>query len=100
VRASHDQQAQRALLVDLNVYCWRGAGCGSGFAALVTLLDASEFFGVGEHEVHVLIECEHLAGELAAIFEGGAHAVVDLVDISDFFANGSHLSWRRFPVHS
>jgi hypothetical protein len=42
------------------------------------LLDAAEFFGVGEDEVHVLVEGEHLASELAAVFEGGAHAIVDL----------------------
>jgi hypothetical protein len=78
VRASHDQQTQRALLVDLYVCGGSGAWCGGGFGGLVALLDAAELFCVGENEVHVLVEGEHLAGELAAVFEGGAHAVVDL----------------------
>jgi hypothetical protein len=46
------------------------------------LLNAAEFFCVGENEIHVFVEGEHLAGELAAVFEGGAHAEVDLGFIS------------------
>lgn len=40
-------------------------------------LDAAEFFCVGEDKVHVLVECEHLAGHLTAIGQSDAHSVVD-----------------------
>jgi hypothetical protein len=39
--------------------------------------DFAEFFGVGEHEVHVFVEGEHLTCHLSAVVEGHTHAVVD-----------------------
>jgi hypothetical protein len=72
VCAAYDEQTQRTLLLDLDVCgcCSRAAtrSCGCGLAAaFAALLDATELFSVGEDEVHVLVEGEHLAGELAAV---------------------------------
>jgi hypothetical protein len=96
VRAPDNGQAQRPLLFLLNDLGGGRRRAGGGGLVLLAL-GAAEFFGVGEDEIHVLVECEHLprkisnlpnqhrtematylTGHLAAIVQGDAHPVVDL----------------------
>jgi hypothetical protein len=96
MRAADNGQAQRPLLFLLNDLGGGRRRAGGGRLVLLAL-GAPEFFGVGEDEVHVLVECEHLprgvsdlsnqhgaemaaylAGHLAPIVQGDAHPVVDL----------------------
>ncbi len=78
--ASNDGKTKSALLLGLDERSvggstWSGAG-------LLLALDASELFGIGENEVHVLVKCEHLSDHLASVVHGDSHPVVDLFDIS------------------
>jgi hypothetical protein len=63
VRAPDNGQAQRPLLFLLNDLGGGGRGAGGGGLVLLAL-GAAEFFRVGEDEVHVFVECEHLAREV------------------------------------
>jgi hypothetical protein len=71
MRATNDGKSNCASLFSLGdlLGC---AGCG-----LAPSSCASELFCVGEDEVHVLVECEHLPDHLSAILQSNFHAVVD-----------------------
>lgn len=51
---------------------------GAGGSRLVLLLDATELFGIGEDDVHVLVKSQHLPGHLPAIVQSDSHPVVDV----------------------
>lgn len=52
MRSAHDRQTECSLLL-LHDSLRRAGGC-AGSGGLVLLLDATELFGVGEDDVHVL----------------------------------------------
>jgi hypothetical protein len=86
VRASDDGQANGSSLFGLSnllLGSWCGLACPSSRPA--------EFFCVGEDEVHMLVECEHLTRHLSPILQGNFHAVVDkiLLDVKEVI-----LPWR------
>lgn len=75
--AADNGQAQCALLLCLDRLCLRGrATDGGGLGGLA--LEFAELFGVGENQVHVLVESQHLASHLATVQESDSHPVVDL----------------------
>jgi len=74
VCATDDGQADSASLLSLGVGL---GGTGSSLALLSAC--AAELFGVGEDEVHVLVEGEHLSDHLAAILQRNFHAVIDKI---------------------
>lgn len=71
--AADDGQADGASLFGLGV---RLGSTGGGLALLSTR--AAELFGVGEDEVHVLVEGKHLSDHLTAVLQRNFHAVIDL----------------------
>lgn len=71
---AHDRKSKSALLFSLHERSVVRASRGLGFP-----LDATELFCIGEDEIHVLIEREHLSGHLSAIVERHSHLVVDEV---------------------
>jgi hypothetical protein len=78
VGAADNGQAKGTLLFGLDSLA-AGAGTGRGRFVLLAL-DASELFGIGEDEVHVLVKSKHLAGHGTPIVEGDTHAPVDITD--------------------
>lgn len=96
VGAPDNRQPQRALLLLLN-NLGGGRRRARGGRLVLLALGSAEFFRVGEDEVHVLVEGEHLrkkvsnclppeerreithlTGHLAAVVQRDAHPVVDL----------------------
>jgi hypothetical protein len=71
---ANDGKTKSTLLLSLDKLglCLSRSGRLGGLA-----LYSAEFFCVGEDEVHVLVEGEHLAGHLATVHHGDAQAVVD-----------------------
>ena len=93
-----NRQPQRALLLLLD-NLGGGRRRARGGRLVLLALGSAEFFRVGEDEVHVLVEGEHLrkevsscpsqrkdertthlTGHLAAVVQRDAHPVVDLFD--------------------
>lgn len=76
--STNNHQAQRSLLLlDHGLARW-----AAGSRRLVLLaLDAAEFLGVGENEVHVSVVGEHLANQLSRVLQRHTHPVVDLEEI-------------------
>jgi hypothetical protein len=71
VRAADDGESNGASLLSL------GDLLGCAGRGLSPSSCAAELFCVGEDEVHVLVECEHLPDHLPAILKCHLHAVVD-----------------------
>ena len=65
VGAPDDRQPQRALLLLLNDLGGGRRRAGGGRLVLLAL-GSAEFFGVGEDEVHVLVEGEHLREKVSS----------------------------------
>jgi hypothetical protein len=62
----------------------KGASLGSFSDALDTALfnsatNLAEFFGIGEDDIHMLVESKHCSGHLPAILQGDFHAIVDKI---------------------
>jgi hypothetical protein len=74
VSSANDGKTKSTLLLGLYELrlCLTRSGRLCGLA-----LDSAKLFRVGEDEVHVLVEGEHLAGHLATVHHGDAQAVVD-----------------------
>lgn len=71
MRATNDGESNCAALLCLgDLLCC--AGCG-----LASSSRASKLFCVGENEIHVLVEREHLPNHLPAILKCDLHAVID-----------------------
>jgi len=71
MRAANDGEPNRASFLGL------GNLLGCAWCSFTPSPRASELFCVGENEVHVLVECEHLPNHLSAILQRNFHAVVD-----------------------
>lgn len=75
--ASDDGETQSSLLLRLDGLR-RGTTRARGSRLVLLALDASELFGVGKDEVHVLVKGKHLTGHCPAIVEGNPHPPVNV----------------------
>lgn len=71
---AHNRKAKGSLF-----FRFHQGGVARSSSGLGLPLDTTEFFCIGEDEVHVLIKCEHLSSHLSAIVQGNSHPIVDEV---------------------